>query len=241
MEGVWIVGDRPALQLHSPYWGCRIFEHHAFLGRSSWPQQVLRVRTPCCWGISFDVGSLDGTTILLVDDDPLLRRGLRRGLESEGAEVIGASTMQEGLEQLDSPIDVLITDVNLGDASGVELAREAAARLPSVPVLAISGEATIADAFALGRAGVAGILEKPFGVEALVAAVSGLVPPIAVELEVVARRLVGSVDLGEVLDRVRRAMVNEALERSDQTKSHAAAELGISRQHLQKLLERGQA
>ena len=36
-------------------------------------------------------------------------------------------------------------------------------------------------------------------------------------------------------------MVNEALERADQTKSHAAAELGISRQHLQKLLERGQA
>ncbi|MBO6937471.1 MAG: response regulator [Deltaproteobacteria bacterium] len=187
------------------------------------------------------MGSLAGTTILLVDDDPLLLRGLSRGLESEGAEVIGVGTVEDGLEQLCEPIDLVITDVNLGPASGLLIARAAAVRVPSVPVLAISGQATVEDAFELGRAGVVAILEKPFGVDILVDAVAKIAPPGEAEIESVARRMVGAASLGDVLGRVRRAMVNEALERADQTKSHAAAELGISRQHLQKLLERGQA
>jgi len=162
-------------------------------------------------------------------------------MTSAGAEVLAAANLGEARQLLEQKVDVIVTDIHLGRESGVTLAREVSHRLPVVLVFAITGHTSFEEAFALGRAGVEAILKKPLTVAELVVAMDEVEPPNAEQLDRTVRQMVGSKTLNEVLDRVRRSMVAEALARTDQTKAHAAAELGISRQHLQKLLERGQA
>jgi DNA-binding response OmpR family regulator len=86
-------------------------------------------------------------TVLLVDDDPLVRGFLADNLIADGYAVIGAETLGEGLRQLErSKPDVAVIDVGLPDGSGLELiarvraAGEAGSRLdPSLPLLVLSG------------------------------------------------------------------------------------------------------
>jgi two-component system cell cycle sensor histidine kinase/response regulator CckA len=80
-------------------------------------------------------------TILVVDDEPQLRRLASRALEREGYHVIQAT---DGLEALglftdDSSIDLLVTDVRMPHTDGIVLAAALRRRYPHVPVLFISG------------------------------------------------------------------------------------------------------
>lgn len=84
--------------------------------------------------------------VLLVEDDALLRRVLRRSLRRMGFEVLVARDGRDALELMDSgtqhPIDVLVTDVVMPHVSGVELAIECRKRWPKLPVLLCSGHHT---------------------------------------------------------------------------------------------------
>jgi len=84
--------------------------------------------------------------VLLVEDDPLLRRVLRRSLSRDGFEVMTARDGREALEQLeghaDWPIDILVTDVVMPHVSGPELARTLRERRPELPVVFCSGHHT---------------------------------------------------------------------------------------------------
>ncbi len=175
----------------------------------------------------------------MVDDEPLMRSTLTRVLKPLRAEVIEAATCAEALVALKDGIDLVITDINLGDGSGVEVARAAATKHPSPPVIAISGSAEASQGLALGRAGVAAFVAKPFTASDLLEVVEGLEAPMNVELDVVVRRVVGDWDMPDVLDAVRRSMVFEALSRARGNKAQAAEMLGISRQNLQNILSRG--
>ena len=86
-------------------------------------------------------------TVLLVDDDPLVRGFLADNLIADGFAVVGAESLGEGLRRLElAPPDVVVIDVGLPDGSGLELvarvraAGEAGTRLdPALPVLVLSG------------------------------------------------------------------------------------------------------
>src|SRR6476469_9515671 len=80
-------------------------------------------------------------TILVVDDEPQLRRLASRALEQAGYRVIQAT---DGLEALglftdESPIDLLVTDVRMPHTDGIVLAAALKRRYPSLPVLFMSG------------------------------------------------------------------------------------------------------
>ena len=80
-------------------------------------------------------------TILVVDDEPQVRRLASRALEHEGYHVIQAT---DGLEALglftdDAGIDLLVTDVRMPHTDGIVLAAALRRRYPHVPVLFISG------------------------------------------------------------------------------------------------------
>jgi DNA-binding NtrC family response regulator len=81
-------------------------------------------------------------TILLVDDEPLVRESTRRMLKSLGYKVITAKNSEEALkvagEHLDA-IDLVISDVIMPGMNGLELARELAKLRPGVRVLFVSG------------------------------------------------------------------------------------------------------
>ncbi len=65
---------------------------------------------------------LSGREILVVDDEPLLRKRLARFLESEGSNVVAVSTFEEGKNALESmPFDYALFDVHLPDGLGIDL------------------------------------------------------------------------------------------------------------------------
>lgn len=178
--------------------------------------------------------------ILIVDDEPMIRQSVRRILEGIGAAVTDVATEAEAIGALQQGgIDLVITDVKLNGGSGVAVARAAASQHPAPPVIAVSGFAEAAEGLALGKAGVAAFVSKPFSAEDLLEVVEGLQAPRHFELDAVVRRVVGDWAMPEVLDAVRRAMVFEALARTHGNKAQAAQMLGISRQNLQNILSRG--
>jgi two-component system, response regulator RegA len=176
--------------------------------------------------------------ILVVDDDLMILRLLERILSKLSAQIILASSVEDALNSLDGA-ELVITDVRLGTGSGVDVARAAAMRHPAPPVIAISGYAEAAEGLELGKAGVAAFVAKPFTPQDILGVVGGLQAPRPFELDAVVRRVVGDWPMPEVLDAVRRSMVFEALARTHGNKAQSAQLLGISRQHLQKILARG--
>ena len=178
--------------------------------------------------------------ILIVDDEAPVRRVLERMLKGRCEAVVQAASVAEALAALEAGgIDLVITDIRLGGESGVDVARAAAMRHPAPPVVAMSGQADPSDGLELGKAGVTAFVAKPFTVEEMLGVVEGLRTPRSFELDAVVRRVVGAWPMPEVLDAVRRAMVYEALAKTAGNKAQAAQLLGISRQHLQKILARG--
>lgn len=81
-------------------------------------------------------------TILLVEDEPLLREATARLLQSSGFDVIEAPNAQKALELFqdsDRHIDVLMTDLSLPGGSGVQLGQDIRRRSPDLPILFTSG------------------------------------------------------------------------------------------------------
>jgi two-component system, cell cycle sensor histidine kinase and response regulator CckA len=111
----------------------------------------------------------NSATVLVVEDDPLVRAIARRTLTEAGFSVMDAEDGHEALSIVarDQRIDVVLTDVAMPDLGGRELARRLSPLLPGVPVIFMSGY-TDDD---LTRRGLleAGIpfLEKPFSPQAL--------------------------------------------------------------------------
>jgi PAS domain S-box-containing protein len=103
-------------------------------------------------------------TILLVEDEDIVRRLIAEMLKGQGYSVVVAAGPTEALELTDS-FDLLLTDVVMPSMGGPELAELLTARNPGVGVLFTSGysAAAVADRNALTH----DLLEKPFTIEEL--------------------------------------------------------------------------
>jgi signal transduction histidine kinase/ActR/RegA family two-component response regulator len=114
--------------------------------------------------------------ILLVDDEPLVRRALERTLQAGGYVVRTAANGADALERIrtEGSVDLIVADVLMPVVSGPELASRLAAAGIEIPVLFISGypDGTLVDQGVL-RPGVE-FLQKPFDNEVLKARVAGL-------------------------------------------------------------------
>jgi DNA-binding response OmpR family regulator len=111
--------------------------------------------------------------VLIVDDEPVIRRFLVRVLEGEGYEVQAASNGHEALDYLDSTaFDLLLTDIKMDQLDGVELLRQARARHPDLSVILLTGHATVSSAVAALRHGAFEYLLKPVKNEDLATAVA---------------------------------------------------------------------
>jgi two-component system cell cycle response regulator CpdR len=84
------------------------------------------------------------TKILLAEDDDSLRGFLARALERAGYEVVACADGEEALTHLDEPWDLLLTDIVMPGVDGIEVARQAAARQPSLRIMFITGFAAVA-------------------------------------------------------------------------------------------------
>ena len=99
--------------------------------------------------------------ILLLDDDSAVREVTRALLDEAGFEVIEAGSGGAALEILDRghPVDLMLVDFAMPGMNGVEVARAAHARRPTLPLLFVTGHA---DLTALKEVGEDRIVQKPF-------------------------------------------------------------------------------
>jgi two-component system cell cycle sensor histidine kinase/response regulator CckA len=115
-------------------------------------------------------------TVLLVDDEALLRRLLSRMLIEAGWTVIQADNGQSALEaarEMDGDLGLVITDIHMPVMDGLALARELQSIQPQVPVLYISGRdlpPSLGDSIPKER-----VLRKPFRTESFIDAVQRLI------------------------------------------------------------------
>lgn len=109
-----------------------------------------------------------GPSILVIDDEPPIRRLLRSSLSAQGFRILEAETANDALQRLDERLDVLIVDLGLPDMDGIELIRRIR-KLSKVPIIVLSSrgdERGKVDALDLGADD---YVTKPFGMAELVA------------------------------------------------------------------------
>lgn len=110
-------------------------------------------------------------TVLLVDDEPVVREELGGLLQDEGYTVLTAGDGDEGLEMyLRHQPDMVITDARMPRREGLSFAREVLARNAHVPITMITGHGSEAMAIAALRLGITDFLKKPVRISDLVAA-----------------------------------------------------------------------
>lgn len=140
-------------------------------------------------------------SVLIVDDEPNIRRMLAALLEAEGYAASSAGDGDEALAAVEAfEPDVVLLDLALPGRSGIDVL-EALCRRPLVQVVMMSGRATLADAVRATKLGACHFLEKPLAPEAVLLTVYGalelrrakeLSRALAVELAAGGRELVGS-------------------------------------------------
>ena len=107
--------------------------------------------------------------ILLIEDEPQMRRFLRAALESHAYRLVEATTSREGLAQATSRNpDVILLDLGLPDGDGIDLARRIR-EWSTTPIIVISARGKEQDKIAALDAGADDYLTKPFDVGELMA------------------------------------------------------------------------
>jgi hypothetical protein len=126
-------------------------------------------------GPAFEIGSTAGckagtTTILLVDDDRLVRELLRQILEEAGYRVLEAAGGEEArthAERHEGPIHLLLTDVEMPGMNGRRLAELVTAARRETKILIMSGYTDDTELQQNVRAGRLPFINKPFRPESL--------------------------------------------------------------------------
>ena len=105
--------------------------------------------------------------ILIVDDDAGTLQSLSRAFAQEGYVALTAGSAARALELLAEGVDAILSDVVMPDVDGLALLSQLKARAPEVPVILMSGQASIATAVEATRRGALDFVEKPVGLDRL--------------------------------------------------------------------------
>jgi two-component system, OmpR family, KDP operon response regulator KdpE len=107
--------------------------------------------------------------VLVVDDEPPIRKLLRLGLTTQGYNVIEAPNGKTALDLLREAPDLIILDLGLPDIEGHELLRTIRARNESVPIVVLSSRGDEAGKVQALDFGADDYVTKPFGMDELLA------------------------------------------------------------------------
>jgi DNA-binding response OmpR family regulator len=118
------------------------------------------------------------TSVLIVDDEPTLRKALSRDLSRRGFDVCSADTVDAALDILiqarvvrRTPIDVLLVDLRLAGFNGLDLLRAVRKVSDATRCILMSGHATAKDEQVARDLGAVTFLSKPFTMDELLAAI----------------------------------------------------------------------
>jgi DNA-binding NtrC family response regulator len=106
--------------------------------------------------------------LLIVDDDQGTLASLSRAFALEGYTTLTATSARRALERLqEEPVDAVLSDVVMPEMDGIEFLATLKERAPDVPVVLMSGQATLETAVKATRLGALDFVEKPVGLERL--------------------------------------------------------------------------
>lgn len=113
------------------------------------------------------------TTVLIVDDHPIVRRGLKQVLQDEpDFSIVEAGNAREALGRIgEQPVDLVIVDIDLPGQNGIELLKDIKRQQKQTPVLMLSVYPEDQVAVRVLRAGASGFLSKEAAPEQLVVAI----------------------------------------------------------------------
>lgn len=104
--------------------------------------------------------------ILVVDDSATMRMIVVKSLRQAGyttANVIEAGGAKEALQKLAAGgIDIMLSDVNMPEITGIELVKVVRAKMPNLPIVMVTTESSPEMKEAMLKAGANGIITKPF-------------------------------------------------------------------------------
>jgi two-component system, chemotaxis family, chemotaxis protein CheY len=114
--------------------------------------------------------------VLVVDDDPEVRKSVRFILTKAGYDVIEAEDGEVGVATVKSEenpltVNVIICDLNMPKMSGMEAISHFRSQFPSCPVIVMTGAGTVEKVTTLFKQGVVEFLVKPIAQERLLGAV----------------------------------------------------------------------
>lgn len=107
--------------------------------------------------------------VLVIDDEPPIRKLLRMGLGTQGYDIIEASNGKLALEKLAEEPALIILDLGLPDIQGHDLLQMIRARNDSVPIVVLSSRGDEAGKVQALDLGADDYLTKPFGMDELLA------------------------------------------------------------------------
>ena len=150
--------------------------------------------------------SLNGN-ILVTDDDPELRRVLRRTLDALGFEVAESANGEQALKAVESrPFDAVLLDVNMPGIGGIAACREIRRRAPRLQILMLTVRDQEEDKVEALDAGADDYITKPFSIPELAARLRSAVRrSTTTELETGAPIIIGDIELDPARRIVRKA------------------------------------
>jgi two-component system KDP operon response regulator KdpE len=107
--------------------------------------------------------------VLVVDDEPPIRKLLRVGLHAQGYDIIEASNGKAALERLAESPDIVILDLGLPDMQGLDLLQTIRGRMESVPIVVLSSRGDESGKVEALDLGADDYVTKPFGLDELLA------------------------------------------------------------------------
>lgn len=119
-----------------------------------------------------EVLGVQGASVLIVDDEHIVRRSTEKILELLGYSVTTAEDGEQGVvefQRMHDDLDLVLLDMVMPKLNGLEAFREMQAIDPSVPVVLVSGFSLESDLEELKALGITGILKKPYNTDDLAA------------------------------------------------------------------------
>src|ERR1700722_3986404 len=106
--------------------------------------------------------------ILVVEDHEMERRAVLQILKSEGFAVFGAESADKALGYIEEDIDVVLSDLHLGDVSGLQLLQLWKKRRPETQFILLTGHSSVDSAVEAIKGGAYDYLTKPINPDELV-------------------------------------------------------------------------
>ena len=145
-------------------------------------------------------------TLLLVEDDPSILRGLQMNLQIEGYRLLSARAGDEALDMWRQyRPDLIVLDIMLPRRDGIDVLRTIRAEDPHTRVLVLSAKDQEADKVLGLSLGADDYLTKPFGLAELLARIRALLRRARTEAKIDARRGFGAIEVDESARRVKRS------------------------------------